>query len=445
MSTTCRPSTSTSVSTGRGWCPGRSCTTTRSSPRIAFRIELLPTFGRPMMQIAGARPRPPRPAPGRLGQPLDEGVQQVADAAAVLGRHRVDVAHPHGWRFWATASGFQSSHLLATSMSGRPDAAQALGDLQVAGRRARSARRPRRATRSASSIPRTACAAICRPTSLGSASSMPPVSMSWKARPFHSVPAWRRSRVTPGCGVDHGVAPSGEAVEERRLAHVRVAHDRDRGLVGVEGAPGGHPPRPRAGAGLGVPGVRVDLSHRRAPADPGGARPPAAAAPPRPPSSGRRRPGTAGCATRARGRRGRSGCRTPPAPGRSSAGVPQMAAGTTVSPGTSPSDPAPGSPGRSRPSGWRRPLGEHQQQVAAVQHLPGQADGPPVGAAPVHREGPEPEDGAAEQGHREELLLGHVVGLPRERRDAERGRVEPRRRGCSPRAPGPRRGCSRGR
>ena len=47
-------------------------------------------------------------------------------------------------------------------------------------------------------MPRIAWAATCLPTALGSASSMPPVSMSWKARPFHSAPDWRRSRVTPG-------------------------------------------------------------------------------------------------------------------------------------------------------------------------------------------------------------------------------------------------------
>ena len=101
------------------------------------------------------------------------------------------------WRFWATASGFQSSHLLATSMSGRPERRRrsAISMSPVVGAVCTSTTN---STRSASSIPRTACAATCRPTSLGSASSMPPVSMSWKARPFHSVPAWRRSRVTPG-------------------------------------------------------------------------------------------------------------------------------------------------------------------------------------------------------------------------------------------------------
>ena len=93
--------------------------------------------------------------------------------------------------------GRQSSLLLATSMIGRPVRRRrsATSRSPAVGRRLR--RRRRRAIRSASSIPRTAWAATWRPTSLGSASSMPPVSMSWKARPFHSAPAWRRSRVTP--------------------------------------------------------------------------------------------------------------------------------------------------------------------------------------------------------------------------------------------------------
>ena len=238
--------------------PGRSCTTTRSSPRRAFRIELLPTFGRPMMQIAGsllgstsARAGAPRAAaprarragrrcPGRAG-PTPRGRRRSPASAGSGRRPRAPVVALVG-----------HEHQRAPGCG-------------AGGRRPRG-RRPSGAvwtsttnsTRSASSMPAHRLGGdLLAARRVGSASSMPPVSMSWKARPFHSAPAWRRSRVTPGDGVDHGVAPSGEAVEERRLADVRVAR-RSRRWAGRRRGCSRRPPAAAArGRGPWRPGRRV--------------------------------------------------------------------------------------------------------------------------------------------------------------------------------------------
>ena len=311
-----------------GGARATSCTTARSSPRIAFRIELLPTFGRPMIEIAGARRRPGRPGPG--ARPA------AAPRARPAGRRSRGRAGPtpRGRRPspWSGGSGprpraCQSSHLLATSMTGRPE----------------------RRSRSATSMS-PVVGAVCTSTtnSTRSASSIAPHGLGGDL-PAHvagvglvdaagvdelegaAVPL--RAGLAPVAGdprlgVDHGVAPPGEAVEERRLAHVRIAHDRHRGLVGVEGAPGGHPARPRAGAGLGVAGLGVEFSHRRAPADPGAGRQPAAAAPATPAIMR----STAPWERRPRGPSSRSersmrARRTPPAPARTSAGCPRWPPG----------------------------------------------------------------------------------------------------------------------
>ena len=56
---------------------------------------------------------------------------------------------------------------------------------------------------------------------------MPPVSMRSKRRPFHSHAISLRSRVMPGALVDDRRARARQAVDERGLADVGVADDRD--------------------------------------------------------------------------------------------------------------------------------------------------------------------------------------------------------------------------
>ena len=57
--------------------------------------------------------------------------------------------------------------------------------------------------------------------------STPPVSISRNSRAAHSQTSSFRSRVTPGRLVDDGGARARQAVDERRLADVREADDRD--------------------------------------------------------------------------------------------------------------------------------------------------------------------------------------------------------------------------
>ena len=96
---------------------------------------------------------------------------------------------------WASSA---RSTLLATTRTGTSAAAQG----RAPARRRRRAR-PARAsatirTTSASAIPSRAWCWMSRASSSSSARSMPPVSSSSKATPFHSVATRLRSRVTPG-------------------------------------------------------------------------------------------------------------------------------------------------------------------------------------------------------------------------------------------------------
>ena len=197
--TTGRPSTSISVSIGSRVVPGASCTTTRSSPSSGVEDRALADV-RPAHDAERRQPLALDGGDARgLGQALDEGVEEVADPPAVLGRHRVDLAEAElGEVLGGRPRARRSSHLLATSMIGRPDAAQPVGDLEVAGgRRGVDVDHEHDQVGLLDPADRPARRSGGRPRS-GSASSMPPVSMSWKARPFHSAPDWRRSRVTPG-------------------------------------------------------------------------------------------------------------------------------------------------------------------------------------------------------------------------------------------------------
>ena len=88
-----------------------------------------------MMQIAGARPASTSArARGASGSRSDEGVEQVADPAAVLGRDRVDVADPQAREVLGRGLRRPVVALVGHEHQRAPGAAQALGDLEVAGR-----------------------------------------------------------------------------------------------------------------------------------------------------------------------------------------------------------------------------------------------------------------------------------------------------------------------
>ena len=122
MSTTSWPSHSTMVSTGSRVVPGTSCTIMRGSPRMALRIELLPTFGRPMMQKAGMRSSAGSSSvstgSGRFSTSRSRKSPMLrpcsADTVATGPSPR-----PHS--SCARISDSALSHLLATTMTGRCD------------------------------------------------------------------------------------------------------------------------------------------------------------------------------------------------------------------------------------------------------------------------------------------------------------------------------------
>ena len=66
---------------------------------------------------------------------------------------------------------------------------------------------------------------------VGSWMSTPPVSISVRSTPFQSVCSALRSRVTPARSCTTASLDSGQAVDQARLADVRVADDRDRGVA----------------------------------------------------------------------------------------------------------------------------------------------------------------------------------------------------------------------
>ena len=193
-------------------------------------------------------------------------------------------------------------------------------------------------------------------------------------------------------GVDDRVAPAGEPVEERRLADVRVADDRDDGLVGRERA------APPPGAASSVRARRVSQPSTC----PGGSVR-------GPPAAGIRAAiaaiirSTASRERRLRGprrerRRGRTGGPNATVTRRRSRWLPQMAAGTTVTPGLEAERPR---AGHARAQARRRrggsPRGTSAARRRAARTSLGQPQGAPVGAAALHRERAQPVDDPAQR------------------------------------------------
>ena len=115
----------------RGWCPATSETITRSRPRKAFTSEDLPTFGRPM---TASRTRSSSSAVDRLvgRKQLDEPVEQVAGAEALRGRDGHRVAEPEPVEVVREREVARRVDLVRDEHDGHVAAAQEVGDLLVA-------------------------------------------------------------------------------------------------------------------------------------------------------------------------------------------------------------------------------------------------------------------------------------------------------------------------
>ena len=133
---------------------------------------------------------------------------------------------PSAWSSAASGSSAAESTLLATTTTGTS------ARRRISATSASPWRRPARAsstiaTASASAIASRAWSWTARESESAAARSTPPVSMSSKRTPFHSHSSALRSRVTPASLVDDRLAPAAEPVDQRRLADVRKADDRD--------------------------------------------------------------------------------------------------------------------------------------------------------------------------------------------------------------------------
>ena len=205
--------------------PGTSETITRSRPTSAFRSDDLPTFGRPRIAtLIASSPTGRSPWPGSRATISSRRSPEPWPCSAEIG---IGSPSPRRWNSSASRSRRGSSSLFASTSTGRRDDAQDLRELLVAGRHARGRvdheehevglldglarlRRDLRAERP------------------GVGRSTPPVSMSRNVVPDHSQRSSLRSRVTPGVSWTTAVARLRQAVDQRRLADVREADDRDR-------------------------------------------------------------------------------------------------------------------------------------------------------------------------------------------------------------------------
>ena len=229
----CAPRTRSSCRSRRASCRRCSETITRSKPRKRLTSEDLPTFGRPITA-------------SRIASVLELGVSAAqAPAGRRCGRaarrsrapgppRRASARPARGGGSRPRASLRGVSHLFAATSTG--------GE-RVRSRSASSSspgRTPARASttstaRSASASPARAWARIARASGSGSPRSMPPVSTSENALPFHSHATSLRSRVTPGARATTASRRAREAVDERGLADVRITDDRDlHGLLTIE-------------------------------------------------------------------------------------------------------------------------------------------------------------------------------------------------------------------
>ena len=227
--------------------------------------------------------------------------------------------------------------------------------------------------------------------------------------PFHSQTSSLRSRVTPGRLVHDRLARRGQPVDERRLADVREADDRDRpeepgcwtsGVSVVSLMRRGRVPRPAELVHLDEEVARARGSAARSPR-----RPRDSPCPPRQALEAHGSPHAT-----------ETGCEV--------AGLhscePWIAAGTTGTSSCSATIAAPGCtcPGHAAP--LARALDEEAERVAVADDLAHQPDRLAVGLAAAHGDRPEAADQLAEPRDAVGLDLGHVVDRPR-RQHAERG------------------------
>ncbi len=179
MSTISRPSQSMMVSTGSRVVPGRSCTIMRSSPRSALRIELLPTFGRPMMQKAGSRSSESSSSTSSISGRLSTSRSRKSPMPRPCSADTVTTSpRPRPQRSWARISASALSHLLATTITGRFERLRRSAT-SMSPAVAPAAASTTNRMRSASSMARMAWLAMSFAIIDSSASSMPPVSRIW--------------------------------------------------------------------------------------------------------------------------------------------------------------------------------------------------------------------------------------------------------------------------
>ena len=226
--------------------PGWSKAMTRSSPMMALTSVDLPTFGRPTIAIFG------RAAIGRPGcasldrELLQHQIHQLVHAVSVRGGDRQRLPRPSSWNSAAAVSRDNPSLLFTTRYSGRPALRSTVRDVAVLGGDAGTAinqqqhgigfvhrlqRLPRHRVKDALLCRRLQPAGVNHQVGLRAQAPMAVVPIAREA--------WN---------VGHQrIAAAGEAVEQRRLAHVRPADQCDggfhRGRAGEGRADEGDPAR----------------------------------------------------------------------------------------------------------------------------------------------------------------------------------------------------------
>ena len=207
--------------------PAMSETITRSSPSSAFTSDDLPTFGRPITARRRRR-RPPRPRRD-VGQVLGDASSRSPAAEPLRGRHRDRVAQAErvelGRRRRCRAT---SSTLLAATSTGTVGAAQLGGQLGVAGAQAGARVDHQHDDRGLGH--RLARLRLDRAGQVVLLLHVDAARVDQQEAPavplgLDLLAVARDARLL----VHDGLARAGQAVDERRLADVRVADDGDLG------------------------------------------------------------------------------------------------------------------------------------------------------------------------------------------------------------------------
>ena len=194
-------------------------------PSRAFRSDDLPTFGRPRIAtLIASSPtgRSLRPGSRRTISSSRSPVPWPWSAESGIGSPR-----PSRWNSSASSVPPRVVELVREHEHRLSRRAQDLRELLVARRHPRRASTTK-STRSASSIAAFACSATCGPNGPVSSRSTPPVSMSRKCVPAQSHEELLAVARDAGRLVDDGRARLRQPVDERGLADVREADDRDR-------------------------------------------------------------------------------------------------------------------------------------------------------------------------------------------------------------------------